>query len=516
MLPSQFPSARQILRLLALGLMFQCFYLNASHAASGHVILVCPPDFTDAIQPWIVQRQSEGLSITTIQPPASGQALRAKIKNNATEKTRYVLLVGDAPVYGQAADSSRQTPILYLRTTVTAKWGSTPTLSSDMLYGDFDGDFIPEAAVGRLPVDRASQLKTWITRILARETSDDFGSWRSRVQVVAGLGGFGKLADAAIESVTRSIVTGMLPTDTRTHIYYASPGHPFCPDEQSFTDAILENFSEGTRFWVYAGHGQVTELDRVAPSLGGKAVLDRESVKNFVTAPSNAPIAVMLACFTGACDASEDSIAEQMVLNERGPVAVFAGSRITMPYGNATAAIGLINGVFHQKLPRLGDAWLSALREMQTEPTAPQASGRVLIDALATLISPSGAKLPDERREHMLLYNLLGDPTLRLQHPEPLELTRATNEGDPDSLQLTISSPISGNLLITVDRPLGAVKHGDANNTLVLETKTTAVAAEPQNLILEIPADVAGPVVIRAMVSGDDAWASAAIKTILN
>ena len=151
-----------------------------------------------------------------------------------------------------------------------------------------------------------------------------------------------------------------------------------------------------------------------------------------------------------------------------------------MPYGNATAAIGLINGVFHQKLPRLGDAWLSALREMQTEPTAPQASGRVLIDALATLISPSGAKLPDERREHMLLYNLLGDPTLRLQHPEPLELTRATNEGDPDSLQLTISSPISGNLLITVDRPLGAVKHGDANNTLVLETKTTAVAAEPQ------------------------------------
>ena len=57
---------------------------------------------------------------------------------------------------------------------------------------------------------------------------------------MAGLGGFGKLADAAIESVTRSIVTGMLPTDTRTHIYYASPGHPFCPDEQSFTDAILE------------------------------------------------------------------------------------------------------------------------------------------------------------------------------------------------------------------------------------------------------------------------------------
>jgi len=506
------------MRLLALGLifLFQCVCLNASRAASGHVILVCPPAFTDAMQPWIAQRQSEGLSITTIQPPTSGQELRTEIQKKATGETRYVLLVGDAPVIGQPTDPSRQTPILYARTTVTAKWGSTPTLSSDMLYGDLDGDLIPEAAVGRLPVDRVSQLKTWITRILTRERSDDFGPWRSRVQVVGGVGGFGKIADTAIESVTRSIVTGMLPTDTRTHICYASPEHPFCPDHTSFTDAILDNYSKGSRFWVYAGHGQVTELDRVAPSLGGKAVLDGDSVQRFVTDPNNAPIALILACFTGACDASEDSIAEQMVLNERGPVAVFAGSRITMPYGNTTAAVGLINGVFHQKLPRLGDAWLSALGEMQTEQTAPDATGRIMIDALATLISPSGTKLSDERREHMLLYNLLGDPTLRLQHPEPLELTRTANEGDLNSLQLTVTSPISGHLAITVDRPLGAVKNGDANNTLLLETKAVAVAAQSQQVNLKIPAGIAGPVVIRAMVSGDDSWASAAIRTILN
>lgn len=516
MLHQQFPSARRILRLLALGIVFQCVCTNASEATSGHVILVCPPAFTDAMQPWIAQRQSEGLNITTIHPPTSGQELRTAIKNKATDNTRYIVLVGDAPVVGETTDPACQTPILYARTTVTAKWGSTPTLSSDMLYGDFDGDFVPDAVVGRLPVDRVEQLKTWITRIRARETSDDFGPWRSRVQVVGGVGGFGKLADAAIESVTRSIVTGMLPTDTRTHICYASPGHPFCPQHKSFTDVILENYSKGSRFWVYAGHGQVTELDRVAPALGGKAVLDRESVKRFTTAPTTAPIAVMLACFTGACDASEDSIAEQMVLNEGGPIAVFAGSRITMPYGNTTAAIGLLNGVFHQKLPRLGDAWLSALREMQTEQTNPNATGRMMVDTLAALISPSGTRLPDERREHMLLYNLLGDPTLRLQHPQPLELTRTATEGDPKSLQLTIDSPISGHLAITVDRPLGAVKTADANKTLVLQFEATTVAAQPQKLNLKIPAGIAGPVIVRAIVSGDEAWASAAIKTILN
>lgn len=57
---------------------------------------------------------------------------------------------------------------------------------------------------------------------------------------------------------------------------------------------------------------------------------------------------------------------------------------------------------------------------------------------------------------------------------------------------------------------------GDANNTLVLETEAKAVAARSQKLNLKLPAELAGPVIVRAMVSGDDAWASAAIKTILN
>lgn len=516
MLHQRFQTARHDLRLLLIGLATHLFCLHTLATASEHAILVCPPAFNEAIQPWIKQRQSEGLRVTTVQPPATGRELRAAIKANATAQTRYILLVGDVPVIGQSSDTSCQTPILYAPTTVTAKWGSTPTLSSDMLYGDFDGDLVPEAAVGRLPVDHASQLTTWINRILARESSNDFGPWRSRVQVVGGVGGFGKLADTAIESVTRSIVTGMLPTDTRTHICYASPGHPFCPDHKSFTAAILENYSRGSRFWVYAGHGQVTELDRVAPSLGGKAVLDRESVKRLATSSTNSPIALILACFTGACDAAEDSIAEQMVLNERGPIAVFAGSRITMPYGNTTAAVGLINGVFHQKLPRLGDAWLCALCEMKVEKPDPEAAGRMMIDALAMLISPAGTKLPDERLEHMLLYNLLGDPTLRLQHPKPLELACTPTDHSADGFQVSVTSPISGDLVVTVDRPLGAITSGDPNQTLILQADTTAVAQEPKTVELKIPADTSGPVVVRAMVSGTDAWASAAIKTILN
>ena len=470
-----YASAGRVLHGVVLFLCLQTISMLSCHAEQGNVILVCPPLFTDAIEPWIAQRESEGLSITMLRPPAEAKQLRTAIKAASTTNTRYIMLVGDAPAIGETSDPSRQTPILYARTTVTAKWGSPPHLSTDMLYGDFDDDGTPDAAVGRLPVDHPNQLKTWISRILAREASKDFGPWRSRLQLVGGIGGFGVIADTAIESVTRTILTSMIPGETRAHIAYASPGHPFCPKRASFTDAVVENYSRGARFWIYAGHGQVTELDRVSPSLGGKAVLDRESVKRLLTPANRAPIGVMLACFTGACDAAEDSIAEQMVLSEGGPIAIFAGTRITMPYGNTTTAVGLIKGVFREKAPRLGDAWRCALNEMQAETTDPNETGRMMIDALATLISPSGASLPDERREHMLLYNLLGDPTLRLQHPKSLQITLTKDRPSQHQFQIKVASPISGEMIISVERPLSRKTTGDPNNTLIVKARASLV-----------------------------------------
>ncbi len=284
-------------------------------------------------------------------------------------------------------------------------------------------DLVPEAVVGRLPVDTPEQLETLIARIKAQEASVDFGSWRSEVQLVGGVGGFGAMADHAIESVTRTIVTSVLPAETRTCVCYASPGHLFFPTSATFTEAVLDRYQRGARFWVYAGHGQITQLDRVPGTVDGIPVLDQRSVKRLSRPPGGAPIAVMLACYTGALDAAEDSIAEEMLLCDGGPIAVVAGSRVTMPYGNTTAAVGLIDGVFKQRLPRLGDAWLSALTQMHQEVSGDTSATRIMIDALATVVSPPGTNLVDERREHMMLYNLLGDPTLRLQHPEELEIS---------------------------------------------------------------------------------------------
>ncbi len=478
-------------------------------------IVVCPLAFNKALQPWVEHRRDEGMSVRVIASERDSQTLRQSISRFADDETRYVLLVGDAPVFGSPCAVELQTPICYSPTKVTAAWGSTPTLSSDLLYGDFDSDEVPDAVVGRLPVDTPEQLTRLIARIKARESSVDFGNWRSEVQLIGGIGGFGAMADQAIESVTRTIVTSVLPADSRATVCYASPGHIFFPTAPSFTDAVLDRYRRGARFWVYAGHGRVTELDRVPGTEGGVPVLDARSVHRLSRPADGAPIALMLACYTGAIDAAEDSIAEQMVLCEGGPIAVVAGSRVTMPYGNTTAAVGLIDGVFKQRLPRLGDAWLTALTQMHEETTSDTSAARIMIDALAAVVSPAGSDLVEERREHMRLYNLIGDPTLRLQHPEEMSISVASGHDRGAPICVEVTSPITGKLRLCLDRPLGSKTDGDPNETTVACFETDVQEGKPVSPMILLPNELSGPIVVRAMVSGDRSWASAAARTIV-
>lgn len=487
-------------------------------ARATDVVAVCPPPFREALQPWIEHRQSEGLQVTTIDSCGDAFELQQRIRAASDPATRYVVLVGDAPVLREPCDPQRRVPIHYVSSRVTAQWGSTPKLASDLDYGNLRGDASPEAAVGRLPVDTPAQLERLVDRILAYERSTDFGPWRGRVQLTGGVGGFGALVDGMIETVTRTVLTSVLPPEAKASIAYASPGHRFFPDGGSFTDAVLERYRQGARFWVYAGHGWVDRLDRVPKPAGdSEPVLDAQSVQRLQRAADGAPIALMLACYTGALDAARESLAERMVLTSGGPIAVFAGSRVTMPYGNSTAAIGLINGVYERKCERLGDAWLTALEQMEAPGDSQnKPASRVVIDALAAMVSPSSATLAEERREHMRLYNLIGDPTLRLHQPQPLALEAPAGQTPGEPLRLKIQSPIAGQLSVSIDRPLGA-STGDAPNRTSVASWSGSVPANRQIApTIELPPDLRGPLIIRAQVAGDQGWATAAARTILH
>ena len=498
-----------------------------SNVAAGQhrhtALVVCPSSLEPALTGWQQLRREQGIETRVIGSRRVAAELMDDIRSSARPSDRFLLIVGDAPVVGSSADPTIQVPLHYLKTTVSKRFGSTPTMGSDQPYSDLDGDGVSDLAVGRIPVDTPQELNEFIDRIRAYESSGDFSSWRERVQLVGGVGGFGVLADSTIESVTRMMVTASLPTPVRTSVAYGSPGHLFYPSKR-FTESVVERYGRGCRFWVYAGHGTIDRLDNVPSGPTGIPVLDGKSIDRLQCDPSNAPIAVLLCCFTGAIDASVDSFAEQMLKHRCGPIAVIAGNRVTMPYGNASLTLGLIDSVYgrgndFQPAERLGYAWLTAIRQLQRAEQNDKRQLQTMLDTVAMLISPAGTKLADERAEHAALYGLLGDPLLKLHPPTPVRVETKTGFDFGAPIVVTVTSPIDGLCTVTIDHPLGERRPADDQrsidpNEITLASESRMIQADELNQFsIVLDETRPGAVLIRVHVAGAETWAAGGAKT---
>jgi hypothetical protein len=125
-----------------------------------------------------------------------------------------------------------------------------------------------------------------------------------------------------------------------------------------------------------------------------------------------------------------------------GPVAVLAGSRVTMPYGMAVLGNSLMDQYFHQQRETLGEVILHAKRQMMDE-----SSGRLdrkVLDFTARAMTPNPQSLRDERLEHVQLFNLLGDPLLRLKYPQTVQLDIAERAVAGAQLEIRGTSPLAG------------------------------------------------------------------------
>ncbi|MCC9598966.1 C25 family cysteine peptidase [Stieleria sp. JC731] len=495
------------------------------------VLVVCPNDFRDALNSWIQYRKGQAIDVRLIESESSAAALQKSIQDNARPSDHAIVLIGDAPVIGLPCDVDTQVPMHYVATTVSAKFGSTPSMATDHPYGDIDQDGKTDIAVGRLPVRTGDQLRSFTERIKAYENSRNFSDWRRQVQLVGGVGGFGMLADAAIESVTRMIVTASLPMPVQTSVAFGSPGHLFYPRKR-FTESVTERYAGGCRFWVYAGHGMVEQLDRVPSGPSGIPVLDKNSVANLQCDPGNAPIALLLCCFTGAIDAGVESFSERLLMHQCGPIAVIAGNRVTMPYGNTILTLGLIDSIYGTSrvidgkavdsapAETLGEAFLAAKQRLEADDNDEKSHFRTLVDSIAMLVSPAGTKLSDERLEHAALYGLLGDPLLKMHPPLAAKVVTETGFDFGAPISVTVTSPIDGECAVMLDHPLGQgprPKPGqtarDPNRVTLAQQTLLVQAGETTTLTIPLVDPEPGMIAVRVHVKGDETWASGGAQT---
>jgi hypothetical protein len=456
-----------------------------------------------------------------IAPPASAEELRSAVVRAAGQgRLKFVLLVGDVPerLPNRSQPGRRVVatiPTNYVAARVNVRWGSEPTIATDQLYADIDRDGLPDVAVGRIPVDTSDELAAVVRKIVRYEHEAGYGTWRRHVHVVAGVGGFGRFADMLIEAAARRVISASVPAGYEIEPTMASPTSACCPPPGAFTAVACRQLSAGAFAWIYLGHGLPTTLDAVETPTGPRPILSVDDVRQLRCGAAS-PLAVLVACYTGAFDAASDCLAEELVTSEQGPVAVIAATRVTMPYGNAVFGHELLQACFVNRAATLGDVWLIA--ERSTVADAPDDPLRASLDALANGLSPTLShgespahplELAEERREHVLMYQLFGDPLLSLRLPQTLQLETASTATAGEMLAVVGKTGVPGTCVIEL------VTRAENGKDRVVARTSQRVGSQPFRALLPLPADAAGPYTARAFVSGESASAAGAASVTI-
>ncbi len=421
--------------------------LVAMPSVGPDAVVVCPNEFRPAMQGWVEHRERQGYEIEFVSNLKSPNAIREEIKqHNADGDLRFVILVGDDDARAARDLATRKVSVGSFRqaAVVNVHWGSEPEIATDNPYADLDDDGIPDIAIGRLPADNVDELRRICDKIIQYETRPAAGPWRRKIHIVAGVGGFGLVADATLEMVTKRLITSGIPSSYDTSMTYASWRSPFCPDPRLFRDHTIEQLNQDSLFWVYIGHGQRTYLDYVR--VPGKAypILSTHDLRRLKNQGSP-PIAIFLACYTGAFDGPVDCLAEELVCHSHGPVAAVSGSRVTMPYSMSVFSSAMMDEYFVNERKTIGEVILHGKRALVEPPQGRAKFRRRLLDVLAKTISPKPELMDEERREHLALFNLLGDPMLRLPSPQPVEIGLASKQVTAGELmELSVNAPFPG------------------------------------------------------------------------
>jgi hypothetical protein len=485
--------------------------------------VVASRDFQAALEPWLKRRLAQGHAAVLIDNSGTSDAIRERIvRLTSQHPLRFVVLVGDAPIAGAAdpATIGRTVPTFLPVAKVNVNFGPDKDIAADSPYGDLDNDGVPELAVGRLTADTPVELTAMIDKIAAYEDSADFGPWRRKLNFVAGMGGFGQVADSVLESTAKKFIAeGLAPSYALT-MTYGSWRSPYCPDQRRFHDVAVDRLNEGSLFWVYIGHGQRHALDRVKVPDGEHHIFGARDVAK-LHASRGLPIAFFLACYTGAFDDKRDCLAEDLLRAPGAPVAVVSGSRVTMPYAMTVMATAVVDACFVERQPTLGEVLLAAKRNMVLSPRDDETSKSM--DLLARTLNPNSSDLAAERQEHVLMFNLIGDPLLRLRQPQAIEIEAPATASPGETIHIAGRSPVDGactiELVVRRDRlafrppPRKSYDGSDAAlvayaevyrraNDPCLDSAACAISGGAFTADLRVPDDARGPCHVRVYVEG--------------
>lgn len=290
---------------------------------------------------------------------------------------------------------------------------------SDSAFGDLDKDGIPDIPVGRIPGRTPEEIAAVVKKTLA---------WEARVPTVADLTlpvwtgdpGFGKVGSILKLAYLPFVMEQLrreAPPWAGFWFLQSDPRSPFCGWPADSASNFNRRLAQGGLLSAMIGHGR-TDSWWITTLPGGSLRYRADDARSLI-GPSPTPPHVIFACRCGAfAEQANRSLAEEFLFAPGGPVACIAASVDSHPLTNYYGSTSLLKGLGEPDCDTFGKAWVSSIRKAheRREPVL-----ETLVSTLEPLIIGKRNPVADLKADHLLIYNLLGDPATRLSVPRPLE-----------------------------------------------------------------------------------------------
>lgn len=441
-------------------------------------LIVTHPNFLTAANELKAHKQALGIStrvvttseITGASPTATRTQIRnwiANYYNTHLVRPKWVLFVGDAEFVPTSYDD-------------ISPFVSDPNFpeharsAGDMWYGQFqpgdDAFTVPPFGIGRLPVDTQAQAATIVAKVKSYElfppVNPIFGSdFYSRLTFASHF-----QADSSTikdqrwfvetSEIVRNHATSLnydvarlywAPANSDPRFYNSGAAIPLALRKPGFpwnADAadVVASINAGSALVYHRDHGWWTGWSHPGFSTGN---LGAVSVSN-----NQFPVVLSINCASGIFDNETVDLPPQLVAPGYGPsmlstyfseaflrksdgaLAVIGDTRISSTTANNHMTLGLFDGIFPGLLPygsaapskRLGDL-LNYAKTYIKQVAAGSATNSHPLNSSGT--RPGVATL----RHELNIYNLLGDPTVKLRVspkgllPWPVAINKAVLEG---------------------------------------------------------------------------------------
>lgn len=342
-------------------------WYDAANAAD--LVIVTHRSLADAVAPLKALREQQGYRVVLVDIEdvydtfsfglAVPQALKdflAHAKTGWRVGPRFVLLMGDADADARnylGGGAFNLVPTKLVDTDVYEA-------ATDDWFVDFNGDDLPDLAIGRLPARTPAEAAVMVGKVVDYDAAPPLGHQALLVADSSPEGDF--------EAVTQDL-RGLLPWDfTATEVLRSQL------DDATARAQVLSGINAGPSIVNFAGHGSI--------NLWHANLLDGDDAPGLTN--TRKPFFVLMTCLNGAFhDPWLDSLGESLLKAPNGgAAAVWASTAVTPPFDQHA-----MNEAFYQRLfggsLTLGEAVAQA----------------------------KAAALGDVRRS----WVLFGDPTMRLR-----------------------------------------------------------------------------------------------------